>query len=591
MHHVPTRRLTRRSWQVLAVVAVLLGTLSITSAPAGADDPPPGPAPIPEDLWSPTDAPATGNHLFLADPSRSADEIYGQGYTSDANGPTFRVGADDDGDFEQTSITISGGTGISQLETGLYSWHGADWVPFVPRLELYQRGRSCADASGWFAVDEVAYHGDELDRISFRFSQTCEDPSASRKGQVSWIGPPSVLDSTRSGPRRGGWKLQILGDHLSEATSLTIDGEDTPFTVDPPVVTAIAPETSLGTHHVVLTTPGGSVERSFESLPNPTTAPQALTADVGKTSVSLTWTPPADVGDAPVDLVQVWVRAAPGSGGPPASAILGPDDETAQTFRRLIPGRSYLARVTYQTAIGLGEFAEIPFSIPPLEHAPFIEIDTLIDQQYTDFVGRPATASERTAATASLRNGDLTPDEWVAAMRNRPEWGGVRAPVTRLYSSYFDRLPDAGGLTYWANRQRSGTSLAKVSATFAASSEFKRKYGSLSNGAFVDLIYRNVLHRTPDASGRTYWIRKLNRGADRGSVMASFSESSEHVRKMTPTVDAVLLYTGMLRRMPTPGELAPAPSASVRTAADAPAADPVALAEQLRHSGAYADRF
>ncbi|WP_421120277.1 DUF4214 domain-containing protein [Aquihabitans daechungensis] len=176
-------------------------------------------------------------------------------------------------------------------------------------------------------------------------------------------------------------------------------------------------------------------------------------------------------------------------------------------------------------------------------------------------------------------------------MRNRPEWGGVRAPVTRLYSAYFDRLPDAAGLSYWAKKLRTGTSLAKVSATFAASSEFQRKYGSLGNGAFVDLVYRNVLGRAADPTGRTHWIRKLNAGAARGSVMTSFSESSEHIRTTAPTVDAVLLYTGMLRRMPTPSELGSGAGSDGPRTSSTTTVDPATLAEQLRRSPAYAARF
>ena len=127
--------------------------------------------------------------------------------------------------------------------------------------------------------------------------------------------------------------------------------------------------------------------------------------------------------------------------------------------------------------------------------------------------------------------------------------------MTRLYSAYFERLPDYGGFTYWTGRLRSGTSLQKASDTFAASSEFKRTYGSLSNRAFVQLVYANVLHRSPDAGGLNYWVSRLDRKVQgRGSVMTNFSESSENVRKMTSEVQSVLLRSGMLHRMPTKPE-------------------------------------
>jgi hypothetical protein len=129
--------------------------------------------------------------------------------------------------------------------------------------------------------------------------------------------------------------------------------------------------------------------------------------------------------------------------------------------------------------------------------------------------------------------------------------------MTRLYSAYFARLPDFGGYTFWTGRLRGGSSLKKVSDTFAASSEFQNKYGSLSNTAFVNLVYQNVLGRAPDAGGRNYWVGKLNaRSISRGSVMLNFSESSENTRKMESEVNSVLLRSAMLQRMPTASEYA-----------------------------------
>ena len=170
-------------------------------------------------------------------------------------------------------------------------------------------------------------------------------------------------------------------------------------------------------------------------------------------------------------------------------------------------------------------------------------------------------------------------------MRQRSEWARYRAPMIRLYLAYFGRLPDAGGLDSWVGKLRTGTSLDRASATFAASSEFQRKYGSLSNRQFVQLVYQNVLKRSPDAGGLSYWTSKLDRGTSRGTVMTNFSESSENVRKTAPTVDVVLLTTGMLRRMPTSTELT---DALTDLAGGATLED---LARDLLNSSAYGARF
>jgi hypothetical protein len=104
--------------------------------------------------------------------------------------------------------------------------------------------------------------------------------------------------------------------------------------------------------------------------------------------------------------------------------------------------------------------------------------------------------------------------------------------VLRLYKAYFLRDPSQREIDYWADRYASGrASLASISSFFAQSNEFKNRYGSLTDAQFVDLVYRNVLGRTPDAAGVKHWVGALGRGQSRGSVMIGFSESGEFQRR------------------------------------------------------------
>lgn len=126
--------------------------------------------------------------------------------------------------------------------------------------------------------------------------------------------------------------------------------------------------------------------------------------------------------------------------------------------------------------------------------------------------------------------------------------------ATRLYQAYFLRKPDAGGLAYWVGRLDAGTSLGTVSEGFARSPEFVNRYGALSDPSFVDLVYRNVLDRAPDTTGRAHWISVLAaRTASRGTVMIGFSESPEFVRKTgtTPPVARVPLGRPSVGLKPT----------------------------------------
>ncbi len=104
--------------------------------------------------------------------------------------------------------------------------------------------------------------------------------------------------------------------------------------------------------------------------------------------------------------------------------------------------------------------------------------------------------------------------------------------ITRLYQAYFLRQPDPIGFHYWTNAYKNGeASLEQISDYFFRSSEFQSRYGQTSNDDFVELVYRNVLRRAPDPTGRRHWIQSLERGYSRGSLMLAFSESEEFVRR------------------------------------------------------------
>ena len=105
-----------------------------------------------------------------------------------------------------------------------------------------------------------------------------------------------------------------------------------------------------------------------------------------------------------------------------------------------------------------------------------------------------------------------------------------RAQTIRLYRAYFDRPPDGAGWEYWSREFASGSSLADISYSFAASSEFNRT-ATLSDEEFVTFVYAEVLDREPDAEGFAYWLAQLAGDTDRGELVLYFSESVEYVTR------------------------------------------------------------
>ena len=94
-----------------------------------------------------------------------------------------------------------------------------------------------------------------------------------------------------------------------------------------------------------------------------------------------------------------------------------------------------------------------------------------------------------------------------------------------------------------------------MSDAFAASSEFTRRYGALTNRQFVAALYQNVFGRTADPSGLAFWTKRLDTGrSSRGQVVLQFSESSERVRRSTPIVVPLATAFQLLGRFPTTTE-------------------------------------
>ena len=131
---------------------------------------------------------------------------------------------------------------------------------------------------------------------------------------------------------------------------------------------------------------------------------------------------------------------------------------------------------------------------------------------------------------------------------NEPRFKTARGAIIRLYIGFFDRRTDHAGLMYWINSNETGMSLVDIARVFAASSEFQTRYGTLEDGAFVDLVYQNVLERPADSDGRDHWINQLAVGVERGYVMAAFTESLENQVKHVNNVIPTLLYSLLLKR-------------------------------------------
>jgi hypothetical protein len=114
-----------------------------------------------------------------------------------------------------------------------------------------------------------------------------------------------------------------------------------------------------------------------------------------------------------------------------------------------------------------------------------------------------------------------------------------------LYKAAFNRTPDASGLGYWISKMDAGVSYNSVAQSFVNSTEFKTAFGGSnpSVNTLVTKLYNNVLNRTPDAGGLSFWQDKLNTGWSTADVLGFFSTSGENVTNVTPLIANGISYT------------------------------------------------
>ncbi len=161
------------------------------------------------------------------------------------------------------------------------------------------------------------------------------------------------------------------------------------------------------------------------------------------------------------------------------------------------------------------------------------------------------------------------------------------ARILRLYRAFFNREPDLGGTQFWLDRYDDGWTIIDIADFFAASTEFGLIYGDATDSDLVDLVYANVLDRTPDAAGSSYWLGRLNDPAapiSRGEMVTLFSDGIEFrarhpypqpIEPGGPTPQLPAVPTGAAYtidtagwNIPTNGTDAPGTTANLQAAVD-----------------------
>jgi hypothetical protein len=374
------------------------------------------------------------------------------------------------------------------------------------------------------------------------------------RGLVTYDFRPAITEQPAPEPAETETDISLVGTQLSEVTSVKVGDTSAAFTVGSDQLLHVTlPELEAGTYPITVTSRWGSNEPSevaqieLDAL-GPEAPPAPTVTGTPAYGVSLQWTAPDSV--SPINSYRV--RAYVGDATTPVAQQTVTD--TSMTFGGLTAETGYRFTVAAVNDEGVGWYSArsdvAAAGLPDI--TPFDSLTALINRQYRDLLGRAPTTAERTLWLAGLRSGDVTPVEVVVALRDSADNRANVDAVDRLYLAYFGRPANTSGLAYWTAKRRGGTSLSSVSDTFATSSEFRWTYASLSNRAFVQLVYQRVLGRPGDAGGVHYWTSQIDLGRKtRGTVMVGFSESTEYVRSSGSEVSASVLPTLLLGHAPT----------------------------------------
>lgn len=175
----------------------------------------------------------------------------------------------------------------------------------------------------------------------------------------------------------------------------------------------------------------------------------------------------------------------------------------------------------------------------PMTAAQETSARTFVDAAYRDFLGRPPTAAEldhwitrvgTTDARAALVRALASSDHWL---------GGV---VDGYYQVALGRVADDGARRHWIDAIRSGVARpSAVAAGLYASDEYFARLGN-DLGRWIDTLYRALLQRVADPTGRDHWVRTAA-AVGRLPVARDFHDSPETLGRR---IDA--LYRRLLGR-------------------------------------------
>jgi uncharacterized repeat protein (TIGR01451 family) len=166
-----------------------------------------------------------------------------------------------------------------------------------------------------------------------------------------------------------------------------------------------------------------------------------------------------------------------------------------------------------------------------------------VTQLYADLLGRAPDQAGLQFWVNLLNTNQLTRTDVAFQFEQSMEYR-LRM-LNQQYQQFLGRALDPTGQDTWLNFLSGGGTFEQVEERVLASPEYFQSRGGGTVNGYVSAVYRDVLHRAPDAGGQSAFSAALNAGLDRLTLTAFFLTSPE-----SDTLEVQSMFQQFLRRAP-----------------------------------------
>ena len=181
---------------------------------------------------------------------------------------------------------------------------------------------------------------------------------------------------------------------------------------------------------------------------------------------------------------------------------------TSYTDTGIPSDTTYYYRVLASNSSGFS-----PYSAPVAAVSSLTANEHYVLALYQDFLSRNGSKAELDGWANQIPSYGL--QAIANAISYSPE--ALDRVVNQMYLAFLGRPADSGSESYWVSQLQSGHTEEWVMSRILSSSEFYADWGS-NNTGFVEGLYADVLKRSADPGGLSYWVNQLNSGVSRATI-------------------------------------------------------------------------